>query len=329
VNIVVCIDGLHESASGATNLFKLYNMLEDRSPRQIAFYDHGFDLKSSLRLGSTGMSAKICRAYEFIFEHFQAADKIYLLGSGVGAATVTVLAEMLHLFGVLPFGHSELIRKAYAIFNIKEAEIRHRQASNFLHSHHTMWVSVPFLGIWDSVLTKGRLMDQYHPFGSIFKCHNFDLPETVKNCYHALAIDEERRTLRPRILDNRVNVDQTINQVWFCGSHADICGGYPETMLSDITLGWMKEQATAHGLRIYPFHRVDLRPDHNGPIHGPIHDPSKGLQASYYQMEEKRFWNIHSFGPPMIHSSVLARVEDSKNSPNPYLPWILDDEYRS
>ena len=43
-----------------------------------------------------------------------------------------------------------------------------------------------------------------------------------------------------------------LEQVWFSGVHCDVGGGYPETGLSDITLGWMMEKAENLGLQIDP-----------------------------------------------------------------------------
>ena len=39
-----------------------------------------------------------------------------------------------------------------------------------------------------------------------------------------------------------------VEQVWFCGAHSDVGGGYPETHLSDIALDWMVEKAQVAGL---------------------------------------------------------------------------------
>src|SRR5262249_32658245 len=38
------------------------------------------------------------------------------------------------------------------------------------------------------------------------------------------------------------------DQVWFVGAHADVGGGYLETGLSDIALGWMMKRARAKGV---------------------------------------------------------------------------------
>lgn len=100
-NIVVCMDGTGQGFGGgdyATNVFKLYNILEDRCLEQIAFYDNGVGARPrdlSGKVMGTGMSAKICGAYQFIFDRFVEDDHIFLFGFSRGAATVALLARTL------------------------------------------------------------------------------------------------------------------------------------------------------------------------------------------------------------------------------------------
>jgi len=329
MNIVVCIDGLAEGwRGGATNVFKLFNMLEDRTANQVAFYDvgawfrPGIGVSELLRPG-TGMSAKICRAYEFIFERFEAGDQIYLFGTGRGAATVALLAEMLHLFGVLPVGHKELIAKGYSIFNTRDPERRRRKAHGFVYSHHTMWCVVPFLGVWDTVLTRGHAVDELGYSGLGYKHYRPSLPHCVSNCYHALAIDDERKAFHPRIWSPEILPRQSMKQVWFSGMHADVGGGYQESALSDISLRWMVKSAERHGLRIYSHHGVREDPDPNGIMH----DSFLGVGARWYA-REARTWDVNAHGKPQVHASVLDRRLNRHNADtSSYAPWILDGDY--
>jgi len=322
------MDGLGETWRGdSTNVFKFFNMLEDRTADQIAFYDMGSWLRPGIGISAmvrpgTGMSAKICRAYEFIFERFEAGDQIFLLGSGRGAATVALLAEMLHLFGVLPVGHKELIAEAYSIFNIKEPEKRLRLTHMFISTHHTMWCRIPFLGVWDTVLTRGHSVDELGLSGLGYRHYRPSLPASVSNCYHALAIDDERKTFHPRIWSPEILPNQSMKQVWFCGVHADVGGGYRESALSDITLQWMIKNAVRHGLRIYKGHNVGIHPDPNGTMH----DSRIGIFSRLYA-REARSWELKAHGKPRIHASVLERRLSRHNSVAHYAPWILENDY--
>jgi hypothetical protein len=73
--------------------------------------------------------------------------------------------------------------------------------------------------------------------------HNLRLPTTisVSNCYHALALDERRRTFMvTRVAGAR--------EVWFAGVHSDVGGGNGNRGLNDIPLRWMAQKAQEAGL---------------------------------------------------------------------------------
>ena len=114
-----------------------------------------------------------------------------------------------------------------------------------------------------------------------------------------------------------------MKQVWFCGAHTDVGGGYEEQELSDIPLVWMMLAAVNHGLRIYPKHKVKINQDINGEMHD-----SRGNAITKYYTPEERTWNSKTHGKPTVHQSVLERTHNKKNMKEPaYLPWILKDNY--
>ncbi len=123
-NIVVFSDGTaQEGGKGNnTNVYILFNMIEDRTPNQIAFYDRGLGTGWRKITGSTfgaGISKNIQECYEFIFENYQADDQIYLFGFSRGAFTVRSLSGFINLFGILPKSRRELIKEAYKIYKKK------------------------------------------------------------------------------------------------------------------------------------------------------------------------------------------------------------------
>src|SRR5205814_3890156 len=76
------------------------------------------------------------------------------------------------------------------------------------------------------------------------------LSRSVENAYHALAIHEKRCDFEPTLWRKQEpeGSDQTLEQVWFCGVHSDVGGGYVEEQLSDVALLWMIEKAKSRGL---------------------------------------------------------------------------------
>jgi uncharacterized protein (DUF2235 family) len=318
-NIVVLSDGTaKEGGEGHdTNVYKLFRMLENRTDRQVVFYDRGLGTGWRRLTGNAfgrGISQNILECYEFIFDQFQAKDSIYLFGFSRGAYTVRSLSGFLHLFGVLPKSRPELIKQAWKIYRIRNSARRQRKASAFIGRHHNTWATVTFLGVWDTV---GALGFPYKRVAAVLdrmpwfrhKFHNAVLSDSVTFGCHALAIDDERLTFHPTFWGEP---HPRIEQVWFAGMHSDVGGGYAETQLADLALQWMVRHAVAHGLRLYPKHEVSGDPNPGGVMH----DSRDGLQGLYRRRE--RSWPFDL--APKVHASVMERAQASHSG---YTPWVL------
>ena len=231
-NIVVLSDGTgQEGGEGNnTNIYKLFNMIDDRSSRQVAFYDPGLGTGWHKFTGSVfgaGISTNILQCYEFIFEHFESGDQIFLMGFSRGAATVRSLSSFIHYFGILPKSRPELIERAYKIYKVEDTGERKTKAREFVDRHHNMWTRVKFIGCYDTVAALGSPFKAMNTLlnsipGLQHKFHNFTLSESVENAYQALAIDDERKTFRPILWDAQTKDYQKIRQVWFAGMHTDV-----------------------------------------------------------------------------------------------------------
>ena len=329
-NIVVLCDGTgQEGGTGRnTNVYKLFNMLEDRTSRQIAFYDPGIGTgwrKITGNIGGMGISRNIRQCYRFIFENFEAGDQVFLFGFSRGAATVRSLSSFIHYFGILPKSRPKLIKRAYKIYKIRNHEKRKQRADEFVRLHHTMWTRIKFIGCYDTVAAlglpfkiAGAILDGIPGFRHKF--HNFTLSESIEHAYQALAIDDERKTFHPVLWDTDITDYQTMRQVWFAGMHTDVGGGYQEQELSDIPLVWLTHMAVLNGLRIYPRHKVEIAEDENGFMHD-----SRGRWITKLYRRKVRFWPSDREDKPVVHQSVLDRIKNRKNRDDPpYHPWILD-----
>lgn len=332
-NIVVFSDGTgQEGGKGNnTNVYKLFNMVEDRTANQITFYDRGLGTgfrKITGNISGMGISQNIYECYQFIFDNYMAQDNIFLFGFSRGATTVRSLSAFIHLFGILPKSRPELIKKAYHIYKIEDSVKRKKRADDLVARHHNQWTKIKFLGVWDTVDALGlpvkslsTLVDWFPFFRHKF--HNLTLSESVEHARQALAIDDERLTFHPKIWDKEIKSYQTMKQVWFSGMHTDVGGGYKEQDLSDIPLLWMIEEAKQHGLKIYPKHNVKTHPDADGFMH----DSRKGFPG-YLFKKAARTWNPQTHSNPVIHQSVLLRKLNKENKVTPpYKPWILKYDY--
>ena len=149
--------------------------------------------------------------------------------------------------------------------------------------------------------------------------HNFKLSKSVENAYHALAIDDKRKTFHPTLWDSDIESYQTLKQVWFSGMHTDVGGGYKEHELSDIPFVWLFKQAELCGLKIYKKDRIEITPKANGVMH----DSMKGWWQSIVYKEKIRSWPSGRKDKPIIHQSVIDRAGKLKD----YTPWILDIDH--
>lgn len=326
-NIIVFSDGTgKEGGKGeSTNVYKLFNMVLDRSPGQIAFYDRGLGTgwrKLTGLAAGNGISKNIVECYEFVFDHYQAGDKIFLFGFSRGATTVRSLSGFIHLFGILPKSRRDLIKKAYKIYKIDDRDRRQRKAKEFVDLHHTMWARVNFLGVWDTVAALGLPSKPLNALINLIpgwqhKYHDLRISPSVESGYHALAIDDERKSFHPKLWDPEHEDYQSIEQVWFTGMHSDVGGGYREDGLSDIALDWLMGKAELHGLHIHERLSIDPNP------HGVLHD-SRGEGMAKLYRKERRTWPYETHGKPVIHPSVIERHKKAENG---YAPWILEREH--
>ena len=333
-NIVIFSDGTgQEGGKGNnTNVYKLFNMIEDRTENQVSFYDRGLGTgwrKITGNISGMGISQNIRECYKFIFENYMAGDKIFLFGFSRGATTVRSLSSFIHYFGILPRSRPELIKHAYKIYKISDDVERMKQANELVARNHNHWTKIKFLGVWDTVAALGvpikslDILVDWIPFFR-HKFHNLLLSESVEHARQALAIDDKRLTFHPKIWDKKLKDYQTMKQVWFCGMHTDVGGGYKEEELSDIPLIWMIEEAKKAGLRIYPKHKVKVNPQADGLMH----NSRKGFPGAFFR-EKVRTWNSETHGKPVVHQSALVRKLNKQNlKVPPYKPWIfsLDHE---
>ncbi len=333
-NIVVFSDGTGQDGGKGpdSNVYKLFKMAQNRSAEQVLFYDRGLGTgwrKISGNAAGRGISKNILECYEFIFDNYSVDDRIYLFGFSRGATTVRSLSGFIHLFGILPKSRPELIKEAYKIYKIGNKQKREAAAKDFVERHHTMWCKIKFLGVWDTVAALGlpiKSLDVIIDKIPLLK-HNFhdlDLSKSIENACHALAIDDERLTFHPTLWNPNVEDYQTMKQVWFCGMHSDVGGGYPAQGLSDIALEWMIDNATEHGLKVYGGQDVatDGQPD------GEMHN-SRGTWLTGLYRKGTRSWPRDTHGEPCIHESVTKRTLNRDNTDAPlYGPWILNEPYK-
>jgi len=104
---------------------------------------------------------------------------------------------------------------------------------------------VRFLGLWDTVACFGL------PGNDLNIGWHLTLPDNVKHCYHAMALDERRGNFCLTRVEPRKGgtIGDRLQEVWFRGVHSDVGGGQCPG-LSNIALSWMLRRAKETGLPV-------------------------------------------------------------------------------
>src|SRR6266498_5438399 len=108
-NLIICCDGTNnEFGKENTNVVRLVEVLERTSGKQRIFYDPGVGtlpnpgaitalarrLSEYWELAfATDLPDRVARAYQYLMDHWQPGDRVFLFGFSRGAFTVRVLAD--------------------------------------------------------------------------------------------------------------------------------------------------------------------------------------------------------------------------------------------
>lgn len=252
--IVFCLDGTWDSPQDKTNVYTLYTAITLNS-NQVKFYDDGVGSDGTplqkLAGGAfgDGLFQKIKDGYTKIAHVYEQDDQIFLFGFSRGAFTARSLAGMIAICG-LPTGNFDdnLVSDAFDAYRDPG------KRAGFKAKYNLYDAKIAMVGVWDTVGALGIPAIEGGVDPAKYGFLDTGLHPDVQNAYHALSIDERRREFPPTLWtppDPPV-AGQTLQQVWFSGVHCDVGGGYPETGLSDITLGWMMGKAIGLGLQIDP-----------------------------------------------------------------------------
>jgi uncharacterized protein (DUF2235 family) len=260
--IAFCADGTWDGKSNNTNVFKMFNAITVSSG-QLPFYDSGVGADGNpiekLAGGAFGFGLfqKIKDGYTRIAHAYEAGDELFLFGFSRGAYTARSVAGMIANCGLPTKDFDDaLVETAFQAYRNKDQ--REKLLSELTQYGMDKNPQITMVGVWDTVGSLGipAIFGKVSPL--IYGFLDTGLHPNVKNAYHALAIDERRPEFPATLWTSAPAAGQTIEQVWFCGVHSDVGGGYEPsdadagTALSDITLGWMMHRAKDLGLDIAP-----------------------------------------------------------------------------
>ena len=128
-----------------------------------------------------------------------------------------------------------------AIFGFSRgAALARKFASMILGDYSDCKVS--FLGVFDTVAAMNGIHRQGDKISSDVVFENGTLNNRIEKAVHLVAIDEDRVSFTPTLINKDGKSPERILEGWFPGVHSDIGGGYWLDGLSDIALRFMIDQ---------------------------------------------------------------------------------------
>ena len=268
--LIVCCDGTWSrpeqnwfGASSPTNVVRLAARIakHDEACPQIVWYDQGLgtgnfvDAISGGLLGS-GLDDNIIEAYRFLVANYVPGDELFLFGFSRGAYTVRSLAGMIRKCGIVRRDRLRSYAPALALYRDAQHPDERNGPKKFRAEFSIAGsepIPIKFIGVWDTV---GALGIPLSPLSSLtqkrYEFHDTELSGTVEYAYQALAVDERRKPFSPTLWKSVPKKGQTLEQVWFSGTHSDVGGGVASRGLPDIALHWMMNKARGAGLAFDP-----------------------------------------------------------------------------
>ncbi|WP_425004082.1 phospholipase effector Tle1 domain-containing protein [Mycolicibacterium sp. S3B2] len=282
-NIALCFDRVRDrrgpgtSPGAATNAAALTELLVADDQQLVWWCPCPTDVHrfTSRRTHLDSARARVAAAYTVLVERWSPGDRLFLFGSGRGAACAQALARLLGAVGVVRAAEltgwttaefRQYVLATYAVPRTPREPSdwqRVRELASQISGGDDVAVEVQYLGLWDSTPVPGT------PRAGALET----LP-SVRAARHARAIDGSAHSLAPTVGPDSPGIEE----VWFRGAHCDVAGGpHACAALAELSLDWVLDGAVRAGAVIDPSVRAhgapapdlaDIAPTHLRPLPG-------------------------------------------------------------
>ena len=315
--IAFCADGTWDTVTNDTNVYRISKAIVAIPGEQYSFYDDGVGSDGTpieKLLGGAfgdGLFQKIKEGYSTISSVYEAGDEVFIFGFSRGAYTARSLAGMIAACG-LPTKNPDtnLVNTAFQAYRNKD---KRAAILATLGAYGLVPAKMTMVGVWDTVGSLGIPAI----FGAVsllqYGFLDTSLNPQILNAYHAVAVDERRQEFPATLWSSPPAQGQVLEQVYLCGVHCDVVGGYADdagtgTALSDITFSWMMAKAQALGL---------------------VFDP--GVLAAYPSPIDKKDaldTKHESWSPLWLFPKLRTIAQDATLANSVVVRWQNDSTYR-
>jgi len=241
--IVLFSDGTGNSSAKAqkTNVWRLFQALDQTTVDQIAKYDDGVGTSSNKYLAALGgafgfgLKRNVLDLYRFVCRNWQHGDEIYGFGFSRGAFTIRVLIGLIAREGLITYrSEKELARNAAAAYRnyrsksfpsrspiviamrwLRDVLIwtrdkitghrTYKQIAEQTSKANRAEIPIRFLGLWDTVEAYGMPIAELKRGIDLvlwpMLFGDLVLSPRVQRACHALSLDDQRTTFHPLVWD--------------------------------------------------------------------------------------------------------------------------------
>lgn len=323
---IVLLDGTWNTPRSNTNISKLSSKAEFLSKlilkekggveQRSEYFDgvgtDGLALEKFLG-GAIGIGLRtiVQDAYNWVIDHYQDDQELYIFGFSRGAYAARALAGLIGASGIPKSKDPKLLDIMWTNYRARKAKGAAGPAPLRTDVHPNNRIKL--LGVWDTVGSYGvpagvglAALARYLSL-AVFGFQDTKFGGHIDHGLHAIGVDERRRPFTPTFwtIEKGQPHPQNVEQNWFAGVHCNVGGGYDDAGLSDLTLLWMIARAQA--LTDLGFDDSAVRSSLKPNIDGEIYDSAKRWVV------DSRFPHPRKmFSPDALSHSYLTNAGDAK-----------------
>lgn len=328
--LAIFLDGTWNTLNNNTNVWRLRALCDPAASGQLVYYGQGVGTRfgEKVRGGALGygIDDEIIDAYVWLLENFRPGDEIFIFGFSRGAYAARSLSGLISTCGVLAPGAPLSVQQLYARYRrrtertIRTLKNEPAQAGESLEDRwirqYCLATNIKMVGVWDTVGSLGSPVSSMS--AKVAKYLFLDTHLRLQNefAFHALALDEHRRSFEPtfwtKTSDNVATASgpparplTQVEQRWFVGAHANVGGGYPSDVLAQPPLKWLMDKAVGLGLRFRPI-TMDA-PDPSALIT----DSYEAFTKPLFRMFSPRFYRPVGTGPLVGTKRTTSRINET------------------
>jgi uncharacterized protein (DUF2235 family) len=305
--LALFLDGTWNVVADNTNVWRMKSLCAPRGAdglTQLVYYNSGVGTQFGSRVRGGmfgyGLDQVVIDSYEWLIDHYEDGDEIFIFGFSRGAYTARSLAGLVAKCGLLmpgaPLGVNQIYRRYHLGSEARTlwtlyAEQQAGTAGALSVEEQWMLkysprVPIKLVGVWDTVGALG--VPAFHIPGisrASFGFLHTGLRIPIQHGFHALAVDEHREAFAPTLWTKHETATaperslSSVEQRWFVGAHANVGGGCESDLLAQLPLRWMMAKASALGLAF----RSDVALDGDMVI-APISDSFGEFMHGFYRL---------------------------------------------